>query len=137
MGGASRKTINTSNGVSGFTEAEANILNEARAILKSPEMATIRSAHNAGESVTLNINGRIVQYEAGLNASGMTMFGEEGFVIGNQAFSSSTELTKTVLHELYRLNMSASAEGVSAALIKAETEAAFNFAERACSAIIR
>lgn len=36
-----------------------------------------------------------------------------------------------MLHELYRLTTSASAEGVSAGLATKETQAAFNFAEKA------
>ena len=37
------------------------------------------------------------------------MFGENGFLIGNEAFSSTSELGKTVLHEFYRLYTSSSA----------------------------
>jgi hypothetical protein len=59
----------------------------------------------------------------------MTMFGENGFLIGNEAFSSDAELTQTVLHELYRLNTSASAGGVTADLASQETKAAFEFAK--------
>ncbi|UUZ82696.1 hypothetical protein LJK88_01060 [Paenibacillus sp. P26] len=66
-----------------------------------------------------------------LPASGMTMFGENGFLIGREAFSSSAELTKTVLHELYRPTTIASASGVSAEVAVQETQAAFKFAERA------
>jgi hypothetical protein len=32
-----------------------------------------------------------VQYEPGLPSSGMTMFGENGFLIGREAFSSAAE----------------------------------------------
>jgi len=67
----------------------------------------------------------------------MTMFGENGFIIGNEAFASSTELSKTVLHELYRLNTSASAKGVSKELVKQETKAAFEFAKRAFEELIK
>jgi DNA-directed RNA polymerase subunit RPC12/RpoP len=69
-------------------------------------MATIRAAFKAGRSVTVKIAGRIIQYEPGLPASGMTMFGENGFLIGREAFTSEAELAKTVLHELYRLTTS-------------------------------
>ena len=68
---------------------------------------------------------------SGLPASGMTMFGENGFLIGREAFTSQAELQKTVLHELYRLNTSASATGISGTLASHETKAAFDFAERA------
>jgi hypothetical protein len=60
----------------------------------------------------------------------MTMFGENGFLIGNEAFSTENELQQTVLHELYRLNTSVSSGGVSAELAAQETQAAFNFASR-------
>jgi hypothetical protein len=61
----------------------------------------------------------------------MTMLGENGFLIGREAFTSQAEPGKTVLHELYRLGTSASAGGVSGSLAASETAAAFNFAERA------
>lgn len=65
------------------------------------------------------------------------MFGENGFLIGNEAFTSSGELSKTVLHELYRLNTSASAAGVSAELAARETKAAFDFAEKGIKELIK
>lgn len=81
--------------------------------------------------MSVNVGGRLIQYEPSLPASGMTMFGENGFLIGREAFTSPAELQKTVLHELYRLNTSTSATGVSAALAAQETKAAFDFAARA------
>jgi hypothetical protein len=50
--------------------------------------------------------------------------------MGKEAFSGSSELTKTVLHELYRLTFqgSGAASGASAA---AATKAAAEFAEKA------
>ena len=63
------------------------------------------------------------------------MFGENGFLIGREAFSSEAELGKTILHELYRLNTSTSAGGVSGSLATSETAAAFNFAERAIGSL--
>lgn len=69
-------------------------------------------------------------------ASGMTMFGENGFLIGREAFTSESELTKTVLHELYRLNTSASAGGVSGELAAQETAAAADFANRAIGKVM-
>lgn len=72
-----------------------------------------------------------ILYEPGINASGMTLFGERGFVIGREAFASDSELAMTVAHEMYRLAMSASAGGVDAGLVRVETNAAFTFGERA------
>ena len=66
-----------------------------------------------------------------LAASGMTMFGESGLLIGPGAFSSSLVRYQTVLHELYRLNFSNSAGGFSADLAAQETQAAFDFDARA------
>ena len=94
-------------------------------------MGQIRAAHVAGEPLSVNVGSRLVQYEPDLPASGMTMFGENGFLIGREAFVSEAELQKTVLHELYRLNTSTSATGVSGALAAQETKAAFDFATRA------
>jgi hypothetical protein len=128
-------TINAVEGVGksipGFNQVESNIINEAKGIMNSADFAKIRAAHNAGQSITVIINGRIIQYEPGLNASGMTMFGENGFLIGNEAFSTSSELGKTVLHELHRLNTSSIANGASAELVAQETQAAFDFANKA------
>jgi len=114
-----------------FSPAELGVLNEARSIVASPEFAQIGAANKAGESVVVNIGGRIIQYEPGLPASGMTMFGENGFLIGPEAFASESELNQTVLHELYRLSFSESAEGVSGGLATQETNAAASFAARA------
>ncbi len=49
-------------------------------------------------------------------------------LIGKDAFKSQAELQKTILHELYRLNTSSSANGVSSSLGTKETKAAFDFA---------
>lgn len=115
----------------GFSAEEAGILGEASTILDSAEIASITEAHAAGESVIVNVGGRIIQYEPGLPASGMTMFGENGFLIGNEAFASEGELARTVLHELYRLGTSVIPEaGVTGATASTETQAAFDFALR-------
>ena len=65
----------------------------------------------------------------------MTMFGDDGFFIGPEAFKSKAELQKTVLHELYRLNTSNAASGVSEVLASQETKAAYSFAEKASSVL--
>jgi Domain of unknown function (DUF4157) len=118
-----------------FSPAERGVISEAQRILKSSTFGKIRAAHRAGKSVTVEINGVTIQYEPDLPASGMTMFGEEGFLIGPEAFANPSELTKTVLHELHRLRTTASANGVSAGLATEETKAAFDFAERAAKEI--
>ncbi len=118
---------------------EQQIVAEVRTILESNHLQTIRNAHRTGESVTVNIGGRIIQYEPGLPGSGMTMFGENGFLIGPRAFASEEELIKTLLHELHRLNTSsvATGGGVSSAVAADETRAAFNFAENAYNTSFR
>ena len=116
----------------GFTAEEAGIIAEANGILESAELAELVEAHAAGEEAIVEIAGRTIQYEPGLNASGMTMFGENGFLVGNEAFASEGELAKTILHELFQLGTSAiPSEGVTAATAATETEAAFGFAGRA------
>jgi RHS repeat-associated protein len=123
--------------IAGFSEVESGIINEARIMINSSKFATLRAAQNSGNPVIVNIGGRLIQYEPELQASGMTMFGENGFLIGREAFSSSSELYKTVLHELYRLKTSASSSGVSSVLATSETNAAFDFAERAIKVLFK
>ena len=125
----------TTNEIKGFNQTETKIINEARGILDSKEMSQIQQAHASGQPVTVVINGRIIQYEPNLPASGMTMFGENGFLIGKEAFKSQVELQKTILHELHRLNTSSSASGVSSSLAAKETKAAFDFAEKASNVL--
>jgi hypothetical protein len=65
------------------------------------------------------------------------MFGENGFLIGREAFASEAEFIKTILHELYRLYTSSVGRGAgaSAEAAEAETKAAFEFAQRAYEAL--
>ena len=107
------------------------ILAEARQIYNSAVMDTIRAAHNSRQPVTVKIGDYTIQYED-ISFSGFTLFGAKGFVIGNEAFVSEAELKKTLLHELYRLHHSELARGggVDKHVIRAETNAAFEFAER-------
>ncbi len=117
---------------SSFSATEKEIIGEAKTILSSNQMSAIREAHEKGASLTVKVGGRTIQYEPGLPASGMTMFGENGFLIGREAFRNSTEINKTVLHELHRLHTSSALKtGVSGSQVSAETQAAFDFAERA------
>lgn len=48
-------------------------------ILDSKEMSQIQQAHISGQPVTIVANGRTIQYEPNLLASGITMFGEDAF----------------------------------------------------------
>ena len=86
--------------------------------------------------VTRHMGGRVIQYEPGLPASGMTLFGEGGFVLGPEALASQAELIQTCLHELYRLATSEIGRGAAASrsVVAAGTQAAFGFAQRAYEA---
>jgi LysM repeat protein len=123
--------------LAGFNAVERGVIAEVRTMMKAPEISKIREAYAAGKGVVVKIGGRTIQYEPGLKASGMTMFGENGFLIGQEAFTSETEFVKTLLHETYRLTTSISqSSGVSAATAAMETKAAFTFAENACKAVM-
>lgn len=119
-----------------FSPSELRILREARELYGSDAMGLIRAAHAAESVVITQVGTRLVQYEHGLPASGMTMFGIDGFLIGREAFLAPDELGLTVLHELQRLNTSVSAVGVDSSLAAEETRAAASFAERAIGALL-
>ena len=124
---------------SNFTSAEQAVLNEVKAILRSPELVVIRQAYIDKVAVSVKVGRRLIQYEPGLPASGMTMFGEDGFLVGREAFVSEEELQKTLLHETYRLHMSQIGRGAAASQegVANETAAAFSFAERAYNSLSR
>lgn len=119
--------------LAGFSAAERTVIGEAKQILSSPEMMQIRQAQALGKDIVVKIGGRVIQYEPGMPASGLTNFAEKGFVIGREAFTSEAELTKTILHELYRLRTSVLRGSADTAGVTVETKAAFEFAERAYS----
>jgi murein DD-endopeptidase MepM/ murein hydrolase activator NlpD len=124
--------------LAGFNAVERGVITEVRGFLTSPEIAKIRAAYATGSEVSVKIGGRLIQYEPSLNASGMTMFGENGFLIGRQAFASEAEFIKTLLHETYRLTTSniGRTGAASGAEVLGETDAAFRFAERAYDAVL-
>jgi hypothetical protein len=116
---------------SSHAPTDAAIIVAARQLYNSVQMNEIRAAHQSGLPVTIRIGRYRIQYEA-LSFSGFTSFSTDGFVIGKEAFASESELKKTLLHELYRLHHSELAKGggVDKHTIRAETDAAFQFAER-------
>jgi hypothetical protein len=125
-------------GLEAFTATERSIILEARRLLSSSEFARIRAAHAAGKGIVVRINGRLIQYEPGLPASGMTLFGENGFLLGREAFKSEPEVVKTLLHELHRLTTSVvRAEGATQVTVQSETQAAKAFADRAFHAVLK
>jgi len=125
--------------LAGFSAGEKAVIMEAKNILSSSGFAELKAAYGAGKSATVHIGGRLIQYEPNLPASGMTLFGEKGFLLGPEAFKSGAELSKTVLHELFRLEVGAARTGaaVSGSLATSETKAAADFAERAFNAIFK
>ncbi|HYO52726.1 hypothetical protein [Archangium sp.] len=126
-----------SSGLESFTATEQSIIIEARRILSSPSFARIRAAQAAGKGVIVRINGRLIQYEPGAPCSGMTLFGENGFLLGHEAFKSESEVVKTLLHELHRLTTSVvRSEGATMATVHSETQAAKIFADRAFKAVL-
>jgi len=103
--------------LTGFSAVEKGIVIEVRGMLKAPEIAKIRQAYALGREIIVKVGTRTIQYEPGLNASGMTL-----------------------LHETYRLTTSAIGRGADATAVtvrtETETEAAFAFAERAYEAVL-
>jgi hypothetical protein len=122
---------------SGLTPAEQAMANQARAIYGSGDFAKIRAAYAGGYEETINVNGYMVQYEPKLPGSGFSVRPNAGgdpvgMMLGPEAFASETELQKTIHHEMFRITEDYIGRfGYSAAVGKAETEDAFNFAERA------
>ncbi len=132
------KTVAAADAVlSGFSSVEQGIIVEVRGMMKAADIAKIRQAYASGTDVVIKIGSRTIQYEPALKASGMTMFGEDGFLVGREAFASEQEFVKTLLHETYRLVTSVSrTEGVSAATARVEADAALDFSNRAYAAVM-
>ena len=99
-------------------------------------LARLRSVFEAGGG-ELRLGGRTIVVEPSAPVSGMTLFGENGFVLGREAFASDAELTQTLLHETHRLTTSQAAAGVSGALATQETKDAASFAQRAFEAFFQ
>ena len=90
-----------------------------------------------GVNSETTINGVKVVFQADGPFSGFTLFSEGGFVVGKEALSSTSEISKTVLHESFRISTSAakSGGGVSQGMITSETNNVMDFVERAFKAI--
>lgn len=122
--------------IDGFNPSDSQIIHETKDILNSDEMLKIKQAYQDNQSIVVNVKGRMIQYEPALPASGMTMFGENGFLIGREAFKSQTELNKTILHLLHLLNTSSLKTGISGETASKATRSAFNFSEKASHILI-
>ncbi|OEK07298.1 hypothetical protein A8C32_17825 [Flavivirga aquatica] len=122
----------------GFNATENAVINEASAILKSNGFKLIEEAAKKGKFEEVVINGRRVIFEPNLPSEGFTLMEEGAFVMGGKAFTSTEEVSKTVLHELYRLTtskISTEGAGLTQKLATQETMSAFQFAEKAAKVI--
>lgn len=121
----------------GLTVAETQIVKSARQIWNSQAFKSGIRGMRAGKNSEITVDGVKVVFQADGPFSGMTLFGERGFVIGKEALRSPDEIVKTVLHEFYRLSTSAAGpnSGVSQALVAKETNNVVNFVERAFKSI--
>ncbi|HFA51544.1 MAG TPA: RHS repeat-associated core domain-containing protein [Bacteroidetes bacterium] len=127
----SAKELASIEGTGPFNNIELGIIDEVHSILGSREFSAGLDDMAQGISSEAIIDGRKILFEADGPFSGFSLFGENGFVIGREALGSQEELTKTLLHELHRLNTSNSSQGVSQELLSGETMDAFQFAEKA------
>ena len=111
---------------------QQNIIHEVKNILQTHQFQTLCNVFFKGITHTEIINGRTIQVEPELPFSGMTLFKENGFVLGKEAFASKDELIKTLLHEIYRLETSVigKTENATQEIITQETKAAREFAEK-------
>lgn len=117
---------------SGFSPTELAIIGEVRAIKSGPLFAGFKKAFTEGRPKEWKAGERTILVESAAPFSGFTLMGENGFVLGKEAFVSDAELTKTLLHEIYRLDHSqARTHGVSGEQATSETQAAFGFSQRA------
>ena len=132
--GAPADTLVVQEAGEALSAREERIVEEAVRILKAPQFKEALKAMRGGEATELSLEDRTIILEPDAPLSGMTLFEENGFVIGREALASTEELYKTVLHELYRLHTSVLQEsGADPELVRTETEAAFSFAERAAA----
>ena len=87
----------------GLVGAQRTAISNVDSIFRSSDFGAIRNAHATGVATEVRIGGTTVIYELGMPASGMTLFGEDAFALGPQAFVSEAELAQTLLHESHRL----------------------------------
>lgn len=133
--GAASSTLLKSKALPGLSQSETAIANGANRLLNHKSFQDGIEGMRKGVGGEIDINGIKVVFEPDAPMSGMTLFGENGFVVGSEALQSTKELTKTVLHETHRLSTTASKSGVNKGLIKNETMNASNFADRAYDAL--
>jgi RHS repeat-associated protein len=126
-----------------FSLSERKVIGEASEILASKKFSEMIES---GIDADLAIGSYTINFRPTSSFSGFTSYSSNSFVIGGDAFKfdkTGEELTKTILHELYRLNHSLYKGGrhvskgdISRAgfnsmqeLLEAETRAAQNFSD--------
>lgn len=125
----------------GFTDGESDVINEGLEILKSSEMKNLVNASKKGEFLEVDINGRTIGFEPGFPQGqgyrAMTDVERNGWTFASDAFESVEELTKTIFHELHRLNFSDVAKTGSANVNNAasSTKGAAEFADKVWDSI--
>lgn len=131
------KPLAVTKALPGLTSVETQIAKSARQIWNAQAFKSGIRGMRAGKNSEITIDGVKVVFQADGPFSGMTLFGERGFVIGKEALRSPDEVAKTVLHEYYRLSTSTAGSntGVSQTLITKETNNVVNFVERAFKSI--
>ncbi len=110
--------------VSVATEGQMIISNNAT-------LSKLMNYHKQGKTVTIMVNGRPVQVQPGLPFAGFSNTRTGGWTLGDEAFSSVTELKASMLHELHRVRTSQiPLRGVDSERAAAETSAAFQFSKK-------
>jgi hypothetical protein len=84
---------------------ERKVVRQAAALVRSPEFQRLIDAALSGRSCEVAIMGTLIVVEHSLPPGycGMSLFEEKGFVLGPEAFTSTEQLHRTILWELYRL----------------------------------
>jgi hypothetical protein len=114
---------------------EDAVAQRALRLLGDPDFSRVRRALSEKTVGQFLIAGLSIQVEPGLPCSAVTNFEGEGFCLGADVQGSEDELRKTLLHEVYRLELGTLARDaaayIDAKLAHAEAEQARDFAERA------
>lgn len=123
---------NMNGGYGRIVTVEKQIINEAQSIIKQEK--ALNKIFEIGTGQEVKVGGRVIVVEPEAPMSGLTLFEENAFVLGKDAFSSPMELRKTILQELYRLKTSnLKGQNVTQGAVSGETKAAFEFAEKNAS----
>jgi hypothetical protein len=122
---------------SAFSAAERGVIAEAKVIQSTGLFERAKTAIQAGRDIEVTVGQRTIVVSHELRDSGMTLFGENGFIIGRNAITSEAEFAKTLLHELYRLEFQQGVQAGAAGGAATATQQAFQFADRAWTLLVR